>query len=139
MDFLRLYYHPESRRIERMENKSWKMWMKIVSVYDGDTCTIICIFRGKFVRWRCRMFGYDSPELRSKDETEKQKARLAKEYFESLLTFRMRRPFRGTCRGIDKYGRILLDLKINGKFLHEIMIEANHANPYMGKKKMSTT
>lgn len=135
MEILRLCWHPNVEKIQRMEKKSWNMWMKIVNVYDGDTCTALCVFRGKLVRWRCRMFGYDCPELRSKIPEEKQIALLGKEQLKLLLNYRTRRPFRGHCRGIDKYGRLLLDVKVKGRPISEVMIEKNLAIAYTGGKK----
>ena len=41
---------------------------KIVNVYDGDTCKIIICFKDEFFKFNVRMIGYDSPELKSKNE-----------------------------------------------------------------------
>ena len=60
--------------VPRMEKKSFGMYMKVVNVFDGDTITVVCIVNKCPVRWRCRLQGYDAPEMRSKDEEEKQKA-----------------------------------------------------------------
>lgn len=37
---------------------------KITDVYDGDTVTIVVIFRGEPTKYKFRMLGYDAPEMR---------------------------------------------------------------------------
>ena len=52
---------------------------KIVKCYDGDTVTIATIYNDELVRFSVRMLGYDTAEMRSKDETEKKCAHEAQE------------------------------------------------------------
>ena len=33
----------------------------------------------------------------------------------------------------DKYGRILAEVKVNGRMMHHVMVEDGHAVPYEGK------
>lgn len=33
----------------------------------------------------------------------------------------------------DKYGRILAEVKVDGRMMHEVMVEDGHAVPYEGK------
>ena len=116
----------------RMEKKSFKMCMKIVDVYDGDTITVVCIINKCPVRWRCRLQGYDAPEMRSKNEEEKQRAILARDYLKQILPKKI---FYGTCHGLDKYGRLLLNIKVKNVDISQIMIEKGHAYAYYGGKK----
>ena len=134
MDFFRICIFPrkKNKTIQRLENHSWKMWMKVVSVYDGDTITVICIFRGKMVRWRCRLIGYDAPEMKSKVSEEKEKAIKAKEFLETMLP---KYVFKGQCRGTDKYGRLLLDLKYKKLSISTIMVNHKLGQPYNGGTK----
>ena len=37
---------------------------RIIDVYDGDTCKIILLQDGKFVRYTCRLLGIDTPEMK---------------------------------------------------------------------------
>lgn len=106
--------------------------MKVLSVYDGDTITVLCIFKGRLVRWRCRLIGFDAPEMRSSDSNEKAKAVEAKQFLETMLC---RYPFRGKCVGLDKYGRVLVDLKYKGRCISEWMIETGHGKWYDGGTK----
>ena len=78
------------------------------------------------------MVGYDSPEMRSKDASEKEAAVLAKEFLKTLLP---KGVFRGKCNGLDKYGRLLLDLKHKGVPLYTVMIQNGHGYAYDGKTK----
>lgn len=116
----------------RMEKKSLRLCMKIVDVYDGDTVTVVCIVNNCSVRWRCRLQGFDAPEMRSKDNEEKQRAILARDFLKSILP---KKVFYGTCNGLDKYGRLLLNIKVNNVDISQIMIEKGHAYAYDGGKK----
>lgn len=118
-----------------MDKATWNVWMRIEDVYDGDTFTAMCIQKGRIVRWRCRMYGYDSPELKTKNEEEKQAAIAAREFLKTLLP---KRSFRAECIGLDKYGRMLLDLKCAKSKLkvRDVMILHGHGTEYYGKAKV---
>lgn len=116
----------------RVEKYHWNMWMKVVDVYDGDTITVACVYRGIVVRWRCRLVGFDAPEMRSQSEEEK-KAALASKLF--LMTLLPRKVFWGKCVGLDKYGRILLELTHQGVAIQDIMVLNGHGYYYDGKTK----
>ena len=118
--------------VPRMEKKSFGMYMKVVNVYDGDTVTVVCIVNKHPVRWRCRLQGYDAPEMRSKDEEQKQKAILARDFLKEILPKNI---FYGRCNGLDKYGRLLLNIKVNNIDISQIMIQKGHAYSYNGGKK----
>jgi endonuclease YncB( thermonuclease family) len=110
------------------------MWMRVENVYDGDTITVSCIYKTSIVRWRCRMMGYDSPEMRTKNESDKKLAIDARDFLKTLLPKGL---FRGQCRGLDKYGRLLLDLKCAGTRtpISSIMITNGHGYKYDGGTK----
>jgi len=118
----------------RMEKRHWRMWMKVVDVYDGDTITVACIHRGVIVRWRCRLVGFDAPEMRSQNADEKVAAIAAKRF---LMTLLPAHTFRGKCAGLDKYGRLLLKLEHKGVAIEQIMILNNHGYAYEGKTKQA--
>ena len=52
--------------VERFTLKGEKKFAKVVSMYDGDTCDL-AFYRDdemdNLVRYKCRMSGYDAPEL----------------------------------------------------------------------------
>ena len=78
------------------------------------------------------MMGYDSPEMRTRDQTAKERAIHAREKLKTLLPTNV---FLGNCNGLDKYGRLLLNLKYNGKLISNIMIESGHGYAYDGGRK----
>lgn len=77
---------------------------KVVKVYDGDTIHIVFPYFGKMYKWNCRLTGIDTPELRTKNEQEKEygiKVRDAlREKIMGKLVFIK-------CGEFDKYGRLL--------------------------------
>ena len=119
---LRVYARPE------------KMLMRVVSVYDGDTITVLTRgIRGRYVLWNCRMMGYDAPEMRTRDEEEKGAAIRARDYMRSVLPTGY--VFLGGVRGLDKYGRLLLWYVHDGEPLAELMVRQGLAVPYDGGRK----
>lgn len=78
------------------------------------------------------MKGYDSPEMKTKSEEEKKAAIEARDFLKTLLPTNI---FLAKCEGLDKYGRILLDLKYQGLPIKEIMILNNHGYEYDGGTK----
>jgi len=37
---------------------------KVVDVYDGDTCKVVFYLKDKFVKFNCRLYGINAPELK---------------------------------------------------------------------------
>ena len=80
-------------------------------VYDGDTFSSVFLYRGEWIKWRCRCLGYDSPEmkpprLQPDREEEKSRAIQARDRFQELLTRTPSVWIR--CGDFDKYGRLLV-------------------------------
>ena len=113
------------------------VWMRIVSVYDGDTIVVAIVHDGRLRRRRCRLAGYDSPELRTRDENERTRAVAARDHLATLLP--IGRLFRGDVRGLDKYGRLLVELRVRGRRVADRMIEAGHGYAYDGGTKRTCT
>lgn len=120
---------------------------KVVYVYDGDTIHIvfpIYDLHGKKVirKWKCRLVGIDTPELRTKDEKEQGYA-IASIVRDLLL----HQHIYVECGKFDKYGRLLVtiqtkglkgDWKVHGRTcrtLNEWMIHMGYANEYDGGTK----
>jgi endonuclease YncB( thermonuclease family) len=115
---------------------------KIVKCYDGDS--IYCVFKHnkKYQKFKIRMDGYDSPEMKPSrkldDEVRediKRRAKLAKKRIEELILDKNVYLF---CHGFDKYGRILGTVKINlddSATVNEIMVEEGHGYLYEGGTK----
>ena len=114
---------------------------KVVYVYDGDTIHVVFRIFNKYYRWNCRILGVDTPELRTKDEKEKQKGYLVRDkvkenFFEKIVKIK--------CYDFDKYGRLLIDVylpknipdKKNKTFLSEWLIANDYAYAYEGGTKI---
>ena len=110
---------------------------KVVDVYDGDTCTIVFKWEGKYRKFKCRCYGYDSPEMKprlnieNRDEI-KENAVKAKERLIELTADIVRLE----CMDFDKYGRLLVKLyKNNNSLINDIMINEGHGYVYHGGTK----
>jgi len=79
------------------------------------------------------MSGYDSPEMRGDD---KESAIAAREFLKSILPSGV---FRVNVQGLDKYGRLLIDFKINRRRVCDVMIERGFGYAYDGGKKRTPT
>ena len=134
-EYVSLRFARNVDNVDRFEKHKWQMWAKVVSVYDGDTVTLLCHVNGQKVRWRTRMMGYDSPEIRTNNIQEKKRAFLAKEFLQTLLPTQ---PFHVTVHGIDKYGRLLVDMKYKGTKISKMMIDHGHAYEYTGGTKQQS-
>lgn len=111
--------------------------IKVCSVYDGDTITGIMKFRGVYGKFKIRMEGYDSPEMKPplsdpdrQDEIEA--AKQAKEVLQSLI---LNKVVEGECYGTDKYGRLLMTIFYKKRNINQLMIECGYGYPYGGKTK----
>jgi endonuclease YncB( thermonuclease family) len=120
----------------RYENRSGTLLARKVSVYDGDTFTILFVAEdGKAYRRRCRCLGYDSPEMRGKDAN-KAKATEARDYLDSILPTGV---FSLDYEGLDKYGRLLVTFDVGRESLSDHMVRMGHGYPYDGGTKRKET
>ena len=111
-----------------------------LSVYDGDTITLM-IDQGMkhFARVKVRMIGINTPEIRTKDQDEKQRGYQAKEYLQNRIegkTVIVHTVKKG------KFGRWLgviwdydEDTQELGESLNDEMIRVGHAKAYDGGKR----
>ena len=79
----------------------------VVDVYDGDTCKINMKFKDKLYKWNCRLMGIDTPELRTKNNKEKEcgyyvRDKLRENILKKIVVVQ--------CLEFDKYGRLLVYL-----------------------------
>ena len=109
---------------------------KVIKVYDGDTITIASKMpydNSPLYRFRVRLNGIDTPEIKGKNPDEKNVAKLAKEFVSSLVLHKT-----VTLENIqnDKYGRILADVYFEGKHINTLLINERLAVKYDGGKKL---
>ena len=105
---------------------------KCVKVYDGDTATFVFIPYANCNphKFSCRMLGYNSAELRSKDVLEKEQAKLSRDYLSTLIFNKI---VRLECHDNDKYGRILVNVYLqDGTHINQEMLKSGYGKPYHG-------
>ena len=111
---------------------------KVVSVYDGDTCRVnLFLAQDNLKQFTIRMNGYDSPELKIKNSTEKKCGLISRNALVKLLEDRI---VKLECLEHDKYGRILANLFVklgDGSELNvnKYMIDNRFGHSYDGGKK----
>ena len=115
---------------------NYKTICKVVDVYDGDTCTIVFKWEGKYRKFKCRCNGYDSPEMKPRLNVENReevikKAKQAKSRLQTLT----RGVIRVKCLQFDKYGRLLVELFNENTSINNIMINEGHGYIYHGGTK----
>ena len=116
---------------------------KVVDVYDGDTITVTFVFRGKVIKYKVRMYGYDSPEMKprlNKQNRDKEikKAKEAKEYLKSLIYNKI---VIIECGKFGKYGRLLGKIYVGGScltpslYINGHMVDMGYGIEYFGGTK----
>ena len=99
-----------------------------IKVIDGDTIDVaIDLGFGLIKQERIRLYGIDTPELRSSDFEEKRRANLAKDRLIQLTREEM--VIKTYKKG--KYGRYLGTLECRHGIINDILIEEGYAKPYM--------
>lgn len=130
------------------EDIDWKDTVKFVppiisgmvlKVYDGDTITIASKLpypESPIYRFSVRLNGIDCPEIKGKDENEKECAKIAKEEMTSLVLKKI-----VTLENVEteKYGRLLADVYVGDLHLNKHLIEKRLAVKYDGGTKYSPT
>ena len=110
--------------------------VKYVKNYDADTITFNIPsthpLLGKKIN--IRVYGVDTPELRTKNRCEKIKALEAKSIVTNLLIKANRIDLENVQRG--KYFRIVADVKFDGNSLKNYLLKQGLAYKYYGKTKV---
>jgi len=114
---------------------------KVCHVYDGDTIRIRFFDRDALVQKIVRLMHIDSPEMKpikanrtqESVDAEKKAATAARDFLTRLV---LNQIVDVKLYGIDKFGRELAELELDGKLIHNIMVEEGHAVPYEGKTKL---
>ncbi len=115
----------------------------VYDVYDGDTCTVILKIWGEgkdeaiFVLKKIRLYGVDTPELRTTDLNEKERGYAARDFARARI---LGKHVRLEMVGKEKFGRymaILYYKDANGTEinLNQELISAGHATEYFGGKR----
>lgn len=121
---------------------------KVVKCYDGDT--IHCVFKAskdaQYSKFKIRMAGYDSPEMKPSKkipeelrQQEKLKAIDARNRLQDII---LGKNIYIYCEKFDKYGRLLATIKINKndeKTVNDMMVDEGHGYKYDGGTKKKFT
>ncbi len=132
---------------------------KIVDIYDGDTCSIVINLDGKYLKFKFRCLGYDSPEIKPPLSSNNRPylidlAIKSRNYFISrvtncdvdLLNHYSKKEVKELIisntkivsiktYGWDKYGRLLGEIFIDGININNEMVEKKYAYKYDGGTK----
>jgi len=111
----------------------------VIKVYDGDTITIasrLPYADSPLYRFSVRLNGIDCPEMKSRDDNEKECAVLAKKAVSDLV---MNKTIILKNVQTEKYGRLLADVYINDLHLNAYLIEKRLAVKYDGATKVVPT
>lgn len=124
--------------------KGKTFYAKHCNIYDGDTFSVIFNHEGKFIKYRCRSLGYDTPEMKplkinENRLVEKALALKAKIKFEELLNKHETKMVKIECFDFDKYGRLLVIVwnMVDEKSINQIMVDEGYGKIYDGGKKES--
>lgn len=111
-------------------------YAKCYDVYDGDTVKIIFEYKGEMIKYSARIYGIDTPEIRTKDKQEKERGYQARDYLRSYILDKI---VKVDLMHFDKYGRLLvkiyIDIGPNTIDISNLMIQEGYAKPYFGGKK----
>ena len=112
---------------------------KVIKCYDGDSIHIIRMIGKIPYRFRCRLSGIDTAEIRSKNIEEKKFAIKTRDYLANLI---LNQYVWITFGEFDKYGRLLCTIYLTHKdtkhnhSINERLIEEGYAQPYNGDTKL---
>lgn len=140
MNFLRRFSNCNNK-LNQIDEKNLKLFVpkikdcKVVSVYDGDTITVAAYLKGdpECYKFKVRLSGIDSPEMKGSSETEKKHAIESRDALSSQILHQI---VKLDIKGTEKYGRILADVIYNGENMNDWMIKNGYAVKYSGGTKI---
>lgn len=131
---------------------------RVVSVYDGDTMTLVIPFKGDCYKFNCRLAGIDTCEIKSKVQKNKDTAVQARNRLLQLMGLdvkelnaaytrsQIQKMLSDTvtlvnidCYDFDKYGRVLVDVydKTRTTNIVRCLLEEKLAYKYDGTTKLT--
>lgn len=105
-----------------------QFYCKVLEVYDGDTVTLCFKFRNVYFKKRCRLYGINAPEIRTKNLEEKVNGCKSRDFLKGLLLDKI---IYFHCHGWDKYGRLLGIIFLDDQDVCDMMIKKGFAVKYM--------
>tara|TARA_X000000368_G_C22588760_1_gene518421 strand:- start:37 stop:465 length:429 start_codon:yes stop_codon:yes gene_type:complete len=107
---------------------------KVVDVYDGDTIKVVFPVQGKLYKFNCRIQHVDTPEIRTRNKLEKTYGLKVRDLLREKILGKI---VLIVCDDFDKYGRLLIDIKLKDTLLSQWLILNNYAFEYDGGTKKS--
>lgn len=109
----------------------------VIKVYDGDTITLaskLPYLESPLYRFQVRLNGIDCPEIKSKNNSEKECSLISKQVLSTLILNKV-----VTLKNVqtEKYGRILADVYLDNLNLNKYMLDNRLAVVYDGGTKIS--
>ena len=119
-----------------------KFVAKPCDIYDGDTFGVVFYYNNELIKYKCRCYGYDTPEIKPSlsnpnRDKEKELAIKAKNRFIELINKSENKLITIECLKFDKYGRILVNVynNVDTESVNDIMIREGHGKLYLGGTK----
>lgn len=110
-------------------------YARVVNVHDGDTITVVFKFAGVFQKFSVRLDGIDTAELHGElsDMALRARDRLIELISQTNQIVWL------DCKGLDKYGRVLADVRDSNRNIcfSKALLDEHLAYEYHGKTKLS--
>lgn len=113
------------------------VYAKVTDVYDGDTCTIIFKVGSKFRKYKLRMYGYDTPEMRPR-KTIPYRENIIESAYKARNALRdkiLKKIVVVNFFEEDKYGRLLGNVFLDDININKWMIDEGYGYEYFGGTK----
>jgi endonuclease YncB( thermonuclease family) len=85
-------------------------------------------------KWNCRLTGVDTPELRTSNQKEKEYGYVVRDLLREKI---LNKVVQVECDDLDKYGRLLTVIYIDGENVNQWLIDNDYAFAYDGGTKRS--
>ena len=136
-----------NKKIKRFSLENQIKLGKCVDVYDGDTIQLVFPLQTELFRWTCRLTGIDTPEIRTRNKTEKEFGYTVRNILREKILNKM---VVIECGEFDKYGRLLGKIFLREEHknqsgggegegenpsINDWLIQNKYAFPYDGGKK----
>ena len=106
---------------------------EVIEVYDGDTITaIVKLGFDVRIKLKFRLYGIDTPEIRTKDKEEKERGIEARDYVRSAI---LNKTVQLKTYKQEKYGRYLCKVYVDNICLNDDLIVREMAKEYFGEKR----
>jgi endonuclease YncB( thermonuclease family) len=133
--YLLFLFNGDTNKIDYFSFQGKTFYAKPCKVYDGDTFTSVFWYKDEWIKWRCRSFGYDSPEMKPRLSDPDRNITIAsairaRDRFSELL-FKTNN-ISIYCHEFDKYGRILVTIHngIDTPSINQIMLDEGFGEHY---------